>query len=96
MLLRLEQDGLKADATTYSHQCTLQMMSGEREQALKMPQIVRDAGLKPIAKMYAGLINMCLRNNKGERAQMLLEQMEADNHFITQSLRNRVADGQRA
>jgi len=96
LLLRLEQDGLTADSTTYGHQCSLMIMGGERDQALKLPEVVREAGLTVSAKMYASLINMCMRNGKHERAQQLLEQMDADKHFISQGLRGRVAGNRSA
>ena len=78
LLSRMSQDGVAADATTYMHQASLHVMSREDGLALKVLESCRDAGFVPHGRMYAGLINTCVRSRKFEHAQVRLLERAAD------------------
>lgn len=69
LLSRMAQDGIKPNAVTFMHQTALHVMSREDGLALKMLQSCKEAGITPNARMYASLINMCVRSGKFDRAQ---------------------------
>lgn len=90
LLSRMAQDGIGANAMTFTHQTALHIMGREEGLALKILQTCKDGGFTPTVKMYASLINMCCRTRKYDRAQTLLQEMEADGHRVTDALRSKV------
>ena len=69
-------------------------MSREPDAAPRMLTAAREAGVTPNARMYATLINMCVRGNNIERAQELCDDMERDGHRGSDGLRSKVAGRQ--
>jgi len=90
LLMRMAQDGIAPNASTYMHQCTIHVMSREPDAALNVLQQCKDADVVPPYRMYASLISMCIRTKKAEKAQELLQAMEKDGYDIAR-LGRRVA-----
>jgi len=77
LLNRMQLDEVSPDATTFSHHCSLLVMSRQGDVALGLLQSCRDAGITPDTRMYSTLINLLLRQRRHGQAQELLAEMKA-------------------
>jgi len=92
LLSRMGQDGIAPNAATFTHQCALHIMSKEEDLAFGLLQQCKDLDIVPSGKMYASIINMLVRRRDGAGAKAVLDDMQKQQHFVGNGLKQKVQD----
>jgi len=75
-LLNLMQDeSVALDADSYTHRCSVSVMTRDDEGAMTAYRECKDAKLVPPSKMYTTLVNMLVRQGRPDKAKEMLEEM---------------------